>query len=76
MAFIPPPERLKAFPKAERVKPKDRARRWSDGEHIYVWDGLHGRVEKYGKTGHHLGEYDGESGELTKKAEPGRRIEV
>lgn len=76
MAFIPAPEKLKAFPDAERAKPKGRARRWSDGEYIYEWDGLHGRVEKYSKTGHHLGEYDVETGELTKGAEPGRRLEV
>jgi hypothetical protein len=76
MAVIPAPDRLKAFPGAERVKPKGRARRWSDAEYVYEWDGLHGRVEKYTKTGHHLGEYDPDTGELTKDREPGRRIEV
>jgi len=76
MAFIAPPERLKPFPEAERVKPRGRARRWSDGDCLYEWDGLHGRIEKYDKTGRHLGEYHAETGELTKAAEPGRRIEV
>lgn len=76
MVFIPAPERLKGFPEAERVKPRGRARRWSDGEYIYEWDGLHGCVEKYDRTGHHLGEYDPDTGLLKKPAEPGRRIEV
>ena len=76
MAFIAPPERLKPFPDAERVKPKDRARRWEDRRYIYTWDGTHGRIEKFDKTGRHLGEYHPETGELTKDAVPGRRIEV
>ena len=76
MAFIPPPERLKAFPGAERVKPRSRARRWSDNDYIYEWDGLHGRVEKHTRTGHHLGEYDPDTGEMKKGPDPGRRIEV
>lgn len=76
MAFIPAPERLKPFPNAERVKPRGRARRWSDDDYLYEWDGLHGRIEKYDKEGHHLGEYDAETGRLTKSAEPGRRIDI
>jgi hypothetical protein len=76
MAFIPAPEKLKPFPNADRVKPRGRPRRWADSDYFYKWDGTHGRIEKYDKTGRHLGEYHPETGELTKDAVPGRRIEV
>jgi hypothetical protein len=75
-AYIPAPETLKAFPEAKRVKPKGLNRRWRDSDHIYEWDRLHGRVERYGRDGYHQGEFDPETGALIEPAVKGRRIEV
>ena len=33
-------------------------------------------LKGFPKTGHHLGEYDPDTGQMKKQAEPGRRIEV
>lgn len=81
MTYIPPPNTLPAFPNAVRRKPKTRTKdggllkRWKDEDFIYEWDTLHGKVEKYDKKGRHLGEFDHETGEQTKEANPNRHIE-
>jgi len=41
----------------------------------YEWDYQHGGVEKYDKRGHHLGEYDPDTGAITKEGDPGRCME-
>lgn len=76
MAYIPPPETLKAFPRARRAKPKGSPRRWRDDDYIYEWDRLHGRVEKYSHDGYHVGEFDPDTGMQIEPAVKGRRIEV
>jgi hypothetical protein len=72
--MVPAPRRLKAFPNAERVKPKSVRRRWFDAKagYIYEWDYQHGRVERYDGRGRHLGEFDPETGLRTKPANPSR----
>jgi hypothetical protein len=79
-AFITPPEKLEGFPDAVKVhskgKGKRRPRRWEDAAYIYEWDGLHGRVEKYDKRGHHVGEFDPRTGVRVADAVAGRRTEV
>ena len=75
-SYIPPPENLPAFPDAVRVKRKNNRVRWQDSDgNIYEWDYQHGRVEKYDKRGRHLGEFDPNTGEQTKPADPTRRTE-
>ena len=84
MTYIPPPPVPRAFPHLKRVKEKTpisggggkKRRRWKDQDgNIYEWDSLHGRVEKYNARGKHLGEYDPDTGDLTKPADPTMRIE-
>jgi hypothetical protein len=75
-AYIPAPETLKAFPSACRVRSKGVNRRWRDDDHIYEWDRLHGRVERYNRAGYHQGEFDPETGAQIGPAVRGRRIEV
>lgn len=78
-----PPEDLLAFPDAKRAKAKSfvqgggkKRRRWTDSSgKIYEWDFQHGKVEIYGKRGNHLGEFDPNTGEQTKPADPARKIE-
>jgi Cytotoxic len=76
--MIPAPRRLRAFPNAERVKPKSGRHRWFDREdgYFYEWDYQHGRVERYDGRGRHLGEFDCETGAMTKPANPGQTIEI
>ena len=76
-----PPKELPGFPDAVRDKAKTpfsggkRARwRTSEGD-ILKWDYQHGKIEKYNKRGKHTGEYDPKTGQQTKPAEPGRKIE-
>ncbi|MFI9506287.1 colicin E3/pyocin S6 family cytotoxin [Nocardia sp. NPDC052566] len=76
-SYVPPPKGgLSGFPKARPVKkigPRYR-QRWEDGDgNTYEWDYQHGTVEKYGKNGRHLGEYDPNTGAQTKPPEPGRK---
>ena len=54
------------------------ARRWRnrDGKRLYTWDGLHGEIEVFDSRGRHLGVLDAISGDLTKEAVRGRRIDV
>lgn len=80
--MIPAPRTLKAFPQATKTRPKTpRAggglrHRWKDPIRgtIYEWDSQHGRIEAYNRLGRHLGEFDPDSGEMTKPADPQRRI--
>jgi hypothetical protein len=77
MPYIPPPkEGLKAFPEAQRVKPKSQRQRWEDAEYIYEWDYQHGRVEKWTKRGQHLGDFDPESGAQVSPARSERTIRL
>jgi hypothetical protein len=83
MSYIPPPKALIAFSDAVIVKSKtliqgsnQKLRRWQTPDHkFYEWDYQHGTVEKYDKSGRHLGEFDPVTGKQTKKADPNRRIE-
>lgn len=76
MPYVPPPRRLGAFPNARRVKPIDGRYRWRDDTYIYEWDRQHGRVEKYTKRGHHIGEFDAVTGKQTGPRIADRRIKV
>lgn len=77
------PKNLPAYPDARWAPPKTPIKgggglrpRWKDKEGIiFEWDFRHGAVEKYTKRGRHLGEYNHETGEQTKPADPTRRIE-
>jgi hypothetical protein len=81
--YHPPPLDLKGFPDAKRAGSKTnvqgggtKRRRWKDNKgRIFEWDSQHGTVEMYDKQGKHLGECDPQSGERTKPAKPGRKIE-
>ncbi len=73
---------LNAFPDAKRVRGKTpRAdgglrNRWkSPSGMIYEWDYRHGRVEVYDRRGRHLGEFDPDTGEQTKPANPVYQVE-
>ena len=76
--MVAAPRRLRAFPGAERVKPKSGRHRWIDAAsgYIYEWDYQHGRVERYDRRGRHLGEFDPDTGAMTKPADPRQTIEV
>jgi hypothetical protein len=82
-SYHPAPKGLTAFPDAVKVDFKTRVqggggarRRWKDGKgRIYEWDSQHGTVEMYDKQGKHLGEFDPATGEQTKPAKPGRKVE-
>ena len=83
MPYFPPPKILKAFPDAQLTKPKTKIantnklrKRWQDSSYIYEWDYQHGAVEKYDKNGQHLGEFNPETGQQKKPANPHRSIEV
>ena len=81
---VVPPDTLRAFPNAERSRPKTprtggaglRAR-WKDhvAQRIYEWDYRHGTVEAYDFRGHHLGEFDPATGQQLKGPNPGRRVD-
>jgi len=53
-------------------------RRWmdSEGKRLYTWDAKHGELEVFNRRGLHLGAVDPTTGEMTKKAEKGRWIDV
>jgi len=76
--MVPAPRRLTAFPNAERIKPKSGRHRWLDDKsgYTYEWDYQHGRVERYDRRGHHLGESDPETGIMTKPANPAHTTEI
>jgi RHS repeat-associated protein len=71
-----PPKTLPGFPSAARVPQKTGRARWKlpDGS-ILEWDYQHGKVEKYNPRGTHLGEFDPNTGEPTKPADPSRTTE-
>ncbi|WP_218001180.1 colicin E3/pyocin S6 family cytotoxin [Nocardia thailandica] len=81
--YTPPPKNLTAFPEASRATPKTPVqgggglrKRWKDAKgNIYEWDSQHGTVEKYNKRGIHQGEYDAETGKMTKPADSTRTVE-
>jgi hypothetical protein len=74
------PRRLTAFPDGSKGQVQELCngrgglrRRWKDRKgRIYEWDSENGRVELYDKQGKHLGEFNPDTGERTKDAEPGR----
>lgn len=78
--YHPAPKGLTAFPDATLSPSKSsvkggghKRKRWKDRKgRIYEWDYENGRVELYDKQGKHLGEFDPDTGERTKDAEPGR----
>lgn len=41
-----------------------------------MWEQLDGAVEKYNKRGKHLGEFDHETGNQNKPADPTRKVET
>jgi hypothetical protein len=47
-----------------------------NGSRFYTWDALHGEIEVFTVRGHHLGALDAVSGELTKQAVKGRKLDV
>lgn len=81
--YHPAPSSLPAFPDVTSAPLKTavrgggkKRRRWKDRSgKIYEWDSQHGAVELYTKQGKHLGEFDPETGEQTKPADPARRVE-
>ncbi|MCP1443805.1 hypothetical protein J3D54_002937 [Pseudomonas sp. GGS8] len=80
--YHPAPKGLTAFPDATPAKQKTRGKgrgtrmRWRTAEgRILEWDYQHGAVEMYDKRGRHLGEFDAETGNQNKPADPKRRIE-
>jgi hypothetical protein len=76
-AYVPAPTILPAFPDTIRVKPRSGRYRWKDRRGlIYEWDSRHGTVEIYDARGRHLGEFDHETGEQRKRADPTRSIET
>jgi hypothetical protein len=82
--YKPPPKDLPGFPNARRVRPKtaiskdatQRRPRWKmpDGR-ILEWDSRHGALEVYNSRGHHLGEFNPETGRIRKDKDPTRRID-
>ncbi|QAY94139.1 toxin [Pseudomonas sp. ACM7] len=81
--YRPAPTTLPAFPDIKPAPLKTsvrgggkKRRRWKDPSgRIYEWDSQHGTVEMYTKQGKHLGEYDPQTGEQTKPADPSRKVE-
>ncbi|WP_093413416.1 MULTISPECIES: colicin E3/pyocin S6 family cytotoxin [unclassified Pseudomonas] len=81
--YYPAPTTLSAFPDTKSAPLKTsvrgggkKRRRWKDSSgRIYEWDSQHGKIELYTKQGKHLGEYDPQTGEQTKPADPTRRVE-
>lgn len=83
LKYYPAPTALPAFPDIKPAPMRTsvrgggkKRRRWKDPSgRIYEWDSQHGKVELYTKQGKHLGEYNPETGEQTKPADPARRVE-
>lgn len=84
MSYIPAPNVLIAFPDAQLVraktvsqrKPLKLRKRWKDSQgNIYEWDYQHGTVEKYDRSGKHLGEFHPETGLRLKEPNPSRKVE-
>ncbi|WP_155591869.1 colicin E3/pyocin S6 family cytotoxin [Lysinibacillus cavernae] len=47
-----------------------------DAKRYYTWDTLHGEIEVFNKRGKHIGAADVLTGEFTKPAVRGRKIDV
>jgi hypothetical protein len=81
--FPAPRRELRGFPDAVLDRPKTPRRdggglrkRWRDPDgKIYEWDYQHGRVEVYDRRGRHLGEFDPDTGERWKDANPSYSVE-
>ncbi len=74
-SYTPPPRTLNGFPDARRVRPKGGRPRWKlpNGD-IIEWDGQHGDLERYDKSGKkHKGSWDPQTGGQTKPKIPGRK---
>jgi len=81
MTPVPPRRSLPGFPDARPVRPKTPfpgglRRRWKgpDGT-LYEWDYQHGAVEAYNARGRHLGQFDPDTAERQRAADPSRTIE-
>jgi Cytotoxic/Domain of unknown function (DUF4157) len=83
LKYIPAPKTLRAFPNARAAKPKTAVQgggklraRWKDDDgNIFEWDSQHGTVERYNKNGKHQGEFDANSGQMTKGPDKNRTVE-
>jgi hypothetical protein len=80
--YKPAPKMPKAFQNLRITKRKTPSsggglrKRWKDDKGtIFEWDSQHGRIEKYNKKGKHLGEFDADTGAMTKPADPTRKVE-
>jgi hypothetical protein len=80
--YVQPPATLPGFPLAIKTRSKTPfaigklRRRWKDPDGtIYEWDYRHGRVEKYDARGNHQGEYDANTGQKLKDADPTQKVE-
>lgn len=62
-------------PTWKQLKPA-RGKTRTDGERYFEWDHTHGDIEVYDKRGRHLGSMDPLTGEMSKPAVPGRRINL
>jgi hypothetical protein len=81
LAYHPAPKTLPGFPKAKPAKPKTgmggkkKRKRWkNDDDDILEWDYQHGKIERYNDKGKHKGEFDPDTGQKTKPADPKRTI--
>jgi hypothetical protein len=82
IAVVIPPPTPPGFPNAVRAERKTRISgtqkraRWVDADgSILEWDYQHGRIEKYNARGEHQGEFDPDTGEMVKGADPTRKVE-
>lgn len=80
-SYVTPPQTLPGFPKANRATPKTpmgggkKRKRWiNDDGDILEWDYQHGKIERYNKRGKHKGEFDPDTGDQTKPADPTRTV--
>ena len=62
----------------DKLKVQGHQQVWSseDRTRYYTWDSLHGEIEGFDKRGWHLGAFHAQSGEQTKEAVRGRKINV
>jgi hypothetical protein len=82
-SYKPAPSKVPGIPGLRRARPKTPVqgggglrKRWTDRDgNIYEWDSQHGALEKYDGNGKHLGEYDPQTGQQTKPADPTRRVD-
>jgi Cytotoxic len=81
MPYISPPGSSSAFPDLRSVHPKTpfpggMRKRWKDDSNdIFEWDYQHGQFERYDSRGRHRGQFDPETGEQTKDADPNKTVE-